>query len=61
MLRDTIGPQELVGRPLALAIETDKKMAGGKIKFVCLEEIGKARFEFLTAEEIVAGVVDDGH
>jgi 3-dehydroquinate synthase len=49
-------PEELVGNPLALAMETDKKAAGGKIRFVCLEEIGKARFEFLTAEEIVASV-----
>jgi 3-dehydroquinate synthase len=49
-------PRELLGQPLAVAMETDKKAAGGKIKFVCLEEIGKARFELLTAEEIVAGV-----
>lgn len=49
-------PQELFGQPLAVAMETDKKAAGGKIKFVCLEEIGRARFELLTAEEIVAGV-----
>jgi 3-dehydroquinate synthase len=54
-------PRELTGRPLALAMKTDKKAAGGKIKFVCLEELGKARFEMLTTEEIVAGVGDGGH
>jgi 3-dehydroquinate synthase len=54
-------PRDLVGRPLALAMKTDKKAAGGKIKFVCLEELGKARFEMLTTEEIVAGVGDGGH
>jgi 3-dehydroquinate synthase len=54
-------PKELVGRPLAVAMETDKKAAGRKIKFVCLEEIGKARFELLTAEEIVAGVEHGNH
>jgi 3-dehydroquinate synthase len=54
-------PQELLGQHLAAAMETDKKAAGGKIKFVCLEEIGKARFELLTAEEIVASVGHGGH
>jgi 3-dehydroquinate synthase len=53
-------PEELAGQ-LALAMETDKKAAGGKIKFVCMEEIGKARFEVLAAEEIVAGVGHGGH
>lgn len=54
-------PEELVGPPLALAITTDKKAAGRKIKFVCMEEIGKARFESWTAEEIVASAGHGGH
>lgn len=46
-------PPELLGRPLVLAIETDKKMSGGKVKFVCIEEIGRTRFDELTGEEIL--------
>jgi 3-dehydroquinate synthase len=45
-------PAELMGPPLARAIETDKKAAGGKVKFVCIEDLGRTRFEYLTAEEI---------
>jgi len=46
-------PKELVGRHLALAIEADKKVSGGKVKFVCIEDIGRARFEYLTGEELL--------
>jgi 3-dehydroquinate synthase len=46
-------PEDLIGPNLVLAIETDKKAAGGKIKFVCLEDIGKFRFVHLGGEEIV--------
>jgi 3-dehydroquinate synthase len=46
-------PSELVGPQLALAIESDKKAAGGKVKFVCLEDLGRTRFDYLTANEIV--------
>jgi 3-dehydroquinate synthase len=45
-------PPDVRGEPLALAMRTDKKAAGGTIKFVCLESIGKTRFERLTCEEI---------
>jgi 3-dehydroquinate synthase len=48
----TAVPSELSGKQLALAVETDKKAAGGTIKFVCVEEIGRTRFDLLTAEEI---------
>jgi len=50
-------PQELLGRHLALAIEADKKVSGGKIKFVCISEIGRTVFDHLAANEIaqVAG------
>ena len=46
-------PKELIGRQLGLAIETDKKASDGKIKFVCLDDIGQARFEYMTADEVV--------
>jgi 3-dehydroquinate synthase len=45
-------PQELLGRHLALAIEADKKVSGGKIKFVCIGEIGRTVFDHLAAIEI---------
>ena len=47
-------PKELIGRNLALAIETDKKVSGGKVKFVCIEDIGRTRFEYLTGEEVLS-------
>ena len=46
-------PKELVGRHLALAIEADKKVSAGKVKFVCIEDIGRARFEYLTGDEVL--------
>jgi 3-dehydroquinate synthase len=46
-------PEELGGRELLLVIEADKKMSGGKIKFVCLEDIGRARFVSLKGEEVL--------
>ncbi len=46
-------PAELRGDPLARAMRTDKKTRDGAIKFVCLEAIGKTRFERLTCEDIV--------
>ena len=46
-------PADLRGEPLALALRSDKKARGGLINFVCLEAIGKTRFERLTCDEIV--------
>jgi len=46
-------PADVRGEPLALAMRTDKKARSGSIKFVCIEGIGKTRFERLTCEEIV--------
>lgn len=46
-------PSRVKGEHLALIMETDKKTAAGKVKFVCIEEIGKTRFEYLSAKEIV--------
>ncbi len=45
-------PPDVRGEPLALAMRTDKKAQDGMIKFVCLETIGKTRFERLTCQEI---------
>jgi 3-dehydroquinate synthase len=46
-------PKTLSRDSLLLGIETDKKATSGKVKFVCLEDIGKTRFEYLSAQEIV--------
>ncbi|MBI4517128.1 MAG: 3-dehydroquinate synthase [Deltaproteobacteria bacterium] len=45
-------PRQVLGRHLALAIEADKKVSGGKIKFVCISEIGRTLFDQLGAAEI---------
>jgi 3-dehydroquinate synthase len=49
-------PEELVGPNLALAIGADKKVAGDKVKFVLIEDIGRTRFEYLGADEVLADV-----
>jgi 3-dehydroquinate synthase len=41
---------------LIQAMEVDKKAAGGKIKFVMCEGIGKTRFHLLSPSEIMAGL-----
>lgn len=46
-------PPKVKGEHLAFVMETDKKTASGKVKFICIEEIGKTRFEYLSAKEIV--------
>jgi 3-dehydroquinate synthase len=46
-------PADIRGEPLALAMRTDKKARGGVINFVCVEAIGKTRFERLSCDEIV--------
>jgi len=45
-------PPGLTAKQLALAIEADKKVSGGKIKFVCISEIGRTVFDRLAASEI---------
>jgi 3-dehydroquinate synthase len=45
-------PKTLTRESLLLGIETDKKVAGGKVKFVCIEDIGRTHFEYLSAQEI---------
>lgn len=47
-------PAELKGEQLIAGMMTDKKMAEGKVKFVCIERLGKTRFEHLSVREIGA-------
>src|SRR5262245_31566193 len=46
-------PKTLTRESLLFGIEADKKVTGGKVKFVCIEEIGRTRFESLNAQEII--------
>ncbi len=46
-------PGDLGREAIAVAMRTDKKALSGSIKFICLESIGKTKFERLTCEEIV--------
>jgi 3-dehydroquinate synthase len=46
-------PPEVSPKTLIQAMEIDKKVAGGKIKFVMCEGIGKTRFHWLTPDEIL--------
>jgi len=46
-------PSGLTPAALALAVRSDKKSAGRRIRFVCLEEIGRTTFVELSGEEIV--------
>lgn len=45
-------PKDLESEQLLRGIAADKKAASGKIKFVCIEELGKTCFTPLTVEEI---------
>ena len=49
-------PPEVAPQSLIQAMEIDKKVAGGKIKFVMCEGIGKTRFHWLAPSEILARV-----
>ncbi|HWP64328.1 MAG TPA: 3-dehydroquinate synthase [Candidatus Limnocylindria bacterium] len=46
-------PSELRGPQLAVAMRTDKKAAGGKIRFVAVEDVGRTRLVELASSEIV--------
>jgi 3-dehydroquinate synthase len=46
-------PSGLTPAALALAMQSDKKSAGGRIRFVCLEEIGRTVLVELSGREIV--------
>ena len=45
-------PSGLAPAALTLAMQTDKKSAAGRIRFVCLEDIGRTAFVELSAQEI---------
>ena len=47
-------PSGLQPAALALAMESDKKSADGRIRFVCLEDIGRTGFAGLSGQEIVS-------
>jgi 3-dehydroquinate synthase len=47
-------PRDLSPGAMALAMQADKKSADGKVRTVCLEEIGRTTFVPLSAEEIVS-------
>ncbi len=47
-------PKGLVPSALALAMQRDKKSAAGRVRFVCLEEIGRTVFVELSGQEIVS-------
>jgi 3-dehydroquinate synthase len=49
-------PAELDPSSLARAAETDKKRQADRVKFVCVEAVGRTRFEMLSTEEIEAVV-----
>jgi 3-dehydroquinate synthase len=51
---DIPGDVSLTG--LIQAMEVDKKAAGGKIKFVMCEGIGRTRFHWLAPSEILRGL-----
>ncbi len=46
-------PRGLSADALALAMQTDKKSAAGRIRFVCLADIGRTEFVELSGREIV--------
>lgn len=49
-------PADIPPIKLIQGIEVDKKAAGGKIKFVMCEGIGKTRFHWLTPDDILAAI-----
>ena len=49
-------PPEVAPASLIQAMEIDKKVAGGKIKFIMCEGIGRTRFHWLAPDEILRGL-----
>jgi 3-dehydroquinate synthetase len=47
-------PPDLKKERLIVGMTTDKKMAEGKVKFVCVEDFGKTCFAHLSVREIGA-------
>jgi 3-dehydroquinate synthase len=53
-------PHGLSSADIAAAVAGDKKVSGGKIKFVCVEDLGRTRFELVTSQEIARLAVHRG-
>jgi 3-dehydroquinate synthase len=49
-------PRNVAMQGLIQAMEVDKKAAGGKIKFIMCEGLGKTKFHWLAPGEILAGL-----
>ena len=49
-------PPEVSPQSLIQSLEIDKKVAGGKIKFIMCERIGKTRFHWLAPDDILKGL-----
>ena len=45
-------PSDLSTSALAIAVEADKKRSQGRVKFVCLEDIGRTKFRMLSTQEL---------
>jgi len=45
-------PDDVTASALALAMQTDKKKAAGRIRFVCVEAIGRTRLVELSAQQV---------
>ena len=45
-------PSDLSTSALAVAVEADKKRSQGRVKFVCLEDIGRTKFRMLSTQEL---------
>lgn len=52
-------PPDIAQEHLRTGIGADKKVSAGKVKFVCLEQFGKTRFEVLSTAEIVRHISQD--
>ena len=48
----TAMPDDITAPALALAMQTDKKTAAGRIRFVCVEAIGRTRLVELSAQQL---------
>ena len=45
-------PDDVTAPALALAMQTDKKKAAGRIRFICVEAIGRTRMVELSAQQV---------
>ncbi len=45
-------PEDLSGPALIRALTGDKKSKDGKVKFVCVSDLGSTRFEYLSSQQI---------